>query len=193
MQRHPENPEQGIFESHIHCLNRGLQQGAGTILIFEDDVIFHRFNGQTLEEALLALNGLTDWEALFFGCITNGSVRTVCRHLVKITYRCLAHGYALNRPFAERLVQEQWKGIPFDDLLRRKQKSYYALYPMCAFQGPSRSDNQTVVIDRLRRLFGGLPFIQRTNEWYQNNKILLIALHLLLVGVLAVFVFRLWG
>jgi hypothetical protein len=43
------------------------------------------------------------------------------------------------------------------------------------------SDNETVWIDRVRNLCGGLPFIQRCNEIYQNHKVLVLALHLLAV------------
>ena len=190
--RHPENREKGIFQSHMHCLEQGLKEGAGNILVFEDDVFFQGFDAPALCEACIFLNGSTNWKALFLGCITGGSRKTETKSLVKINYRCLAHGYALNRPFAKRIVREEWRGIPFDDLLRRHSTDFYALYPMCAFQGLSGSDNQTVVIDWMRIFFGGLPFIQKTNEFYQNHKAPCIIVHLAIFLGLGALVLKLW-
>lgn len=190
--RHPENREKGIFQSHIHCLEKGLKEGAENILIFEDDVFFQGFNAQTLGEVCILLNGSTNWKALFLGCITSGSRKTKHKSLVEIKYRCLAHAYALNRSFAGRIAQQKWSGIPFDDLLRRHNTDFYALYPMCAFQGLSRSDNQTVIMDRMRRFFGGLPFIQKTNEFYQNHKPFFVTLHLAVLLGLGALVLKLW-
>ncbi len=190
--KHPENRAQGIFESHMHCLRKGLEAGADHILIFEDDVFFQKFSPTRLYEACSSLNDTANWNALFLGCITTGSRKTKNAALVQIEYRCLAHGYALNRPFAQHIVREKWSGIPFDELLRRRQKSFYALYPMCAFQGRGGTDNQTVAIDRMRRLLGGLPFIQRANEFYQNHKKVLLSINLILLLGLAVLVFSLW-
>jgi len=185
--RHPENREKGIFESHMLCLERGLATGAQHIMIFEDDVFFRDFDPRTLAEACLHLDHLESWNGLFLGGITSTSRKTGVKSLVSIKYRCLSHAYALNAPFARRIVREEWSGIPYDGLLRRNNGDFFATYPMCAFQGLSESDNQTVAIDRMRRLFGGLPFIQKMNEMYQNHKPLFLALHLaafLLLGAL---------
>lgn len=190
--KHPENRTQGIFESHMHCLRKGLKAGADHILIFEDDVFFQKFDERLLHEACAALENSTNWDALFLGCITGGSKKTEHKTLVRVQYRCLAHAYAVNRPFAQRIVRKEWKGIPFDELLRRQQQEFYALYPMCAFQGRDGTDNQTVVIDRIRRFFGGLPFIQKANELYQNHKILLLALNLALLLGLGALICRVW-
>lgn len=190
--RHPEDREQGIFESHLHCLNKGLRDNGRHILVFEDDVFFQEMDSRALREACNSLETAPDWQALFLGCITDGSRKMGDRPLAKITYRCLAHAYALNRPFAEHIARQPWSGIPFDELLRRQQTHFYALYPMCAFQGRAGSDNQTVVIDRLRRLLGGLPFIQKMNEMYQNHKATLFPATLAAVALLVLLTFKLW-
>ncbi len=189
--KHPYNQEEGIFESHMLCLKKGIKEKARHILIFEDDVFFRGFDKQKLQEVCSYLGSGTQWNALFLGCITDGSKKMEKMHLAKITYRCLAHAYALNQPFAKHFVQKKWRGIPFDELLRRHSMDFYALYPMCAFQGLSGTDNQTVVIDRMRRILGGLPFIQKANELYQNRKaVLLSAMGAMLM--LALLTFRLW-
>ena len=40
VKKHPHDSEEGIFESHIACINKGLAAGAGNIVIFEDDILF---------------------------------------------------------------------------------------------------------------------------------------------------------
>ena len=190
--RHPENREKGIFQSHMLCLKKGLAEGARNILIFEDDVFFHNFDVRVLRDTFSYLDSSTNWNAMFLGCITSGSSKTRQKSLVKIKYRCLAHAYALNQPFAKRVAQEEWNGIPFDNLLQRHNTDFYAIHPMCAFQGHSGTDNQTVAIDMIRRLFGGLPFIQKANEFYQNHKVPLIAVHLAVLLMLGVLALNFW-
>jgi GR25 family glycosyltransferase involved in LPS biosynthesis len=192
VEKHPVNREKGIFQSHLACLKRGLSANAKHILIFEDDVFFQGFDAQALRKVCTCLKSDSKWNALFLGCITDGSSRTDIQNLVKIKYRCLAHAYALNQPFAKYIARQPWTGLPFDELLRRRNSDFYALHPMCAFQGLAGSDNQTVMIDRMRRLFGGLPFIQKVNEMYQNNKpVLLLAPLLVLLG-LVLLTIRFW-
>lgn len=179
VEKHPGNPEQGIFESHIHCVNKGVSSGGNHILIFEDDVFFRGFKAGVLREACLYLESRVNWGVFFLGCISSGSAPTESKSVVRVKYRCLAHAYAVNRPFAERLGRQSWRGIPFDDLLRQYNNDFFALYPMIAFQGRAGTDNRTVAIDRMRRLFGGLPFIQKSNEYFYNHKLFIISTHLL--------------
>jgi len=190
--RHPENPVQGIFESHLLCLRKGLTAGAQHILVFEDDVFFRNFDSRALGEACSGLESIGNWNALFLGCITSGSRRTGTRSLARIRYRCLAHAYALNGAFAERIVLEKWNDLPYDVLLRKYSADFFAVYPMFAFQGLAGTDNRTVRIDRMRRFFGGLPFIQQMNELYQNHKTPVLAVHLIVLLGLAVLTCRLW-
>ena len=44
------NPEQGIYESHLLCLQRGQAAGAQRILVFEDDVLFRCFSADRLAQ-----------------------------------------------------------------------------------------------------------------------------------------------
>jgi hypothetical protein len=186
------NPEQGIFASHLLCLNRGLAAGAQHILIFEDDVFFRNIDFPGLADACAELERMDNWDGLFLGCLTSGSSKTGTKSLVRIKYSCLAHAYALNQSFAERIVREKWRSIPYDTLLRKCSGDFFAVYPMCAFQGLAGTDNRTVRIDRLRRFFGGLPFIQRMNEMYQNHKTTVLAAHLAVLLGLVALACRLW-
>ena len=191
MAKHPDNPEHGIFISHMHCLQKGLDAGAENILVFEDDVVFQRYTPGLIPAVTHALQLLADWNALFLGGITSGSQKTGHKNLVRVTYRCLAHAYALNRLFAQEIAQLTWSDIPFDEVLRRHNRDFYAVYPMCAFQGPASSDNKTVAIDRIRRICGGLLFIQTINEFYQNHRRIL-QFSLLFLFALAVLALIVW-
>ncbi len=191
--KHPVNQEKGIFDSHMTCLKMGIQENARNILVFEDDVFFEGFDSNVLQDACSHLDSDSKWNALFLGCITDGSKKDERRNLAQITYRCLAHAYALNVRFANHIAQQGWDGIPFDELLRCHNNEFYALSPMCAFQGLAGSDNQTVVINRLRRIFGGLPFIQKANEFYQNHKMVLLPVSLVVaMALVALLIFNLW-
>ncbi len=189
VKKHSENPEKGIFESHRQCLVQGLASGAETILVFEDDVFFRGFSDSSLHIACDQLKGFPCWDVLLLGGITSGSRKTSAKNLTKVRYRCLAHAYAINRSFAQTIVGKKWNGTPWDEMFRLSGGAFYALYPMCAFQGTEGSDNRTIAIDRVRRFFGGLPFIQRTNELYQNHKLLLTAVPVTVFVILAAFFF----
>ncbi|MCL1979471.1 MAG: glycosyltransferase [Proteobacteria bacterium] len=185
--RDEEDPARGIYESHQRCLSLGLAAGAQHILIFEDDIFFRGCDHQLLDHACRFLQETNTWDAFFLGCLTNGSRPTGQDGVVRIQYRCLAHAYALNRPFAERIAQRPWQGIPIDGLLQAVGGNFFALRPMCGFQGRASSDNKTVWLNRLRSLCGGLPLIQLGNELYQNNKKILILLHLAAVVAIVLF------
>ncbi len=175
--RHPENPEKGIFQSHMKCLKKGLQEGANHILIFEDDILIKNFQPQSLLNAVHFLKNKKSWNAFFLGAISSRMKKTEDPSVVTIQYRCLAHAYALNRPFAKKISRQSWNGIPYDNLLQKQCKEFFALSPMIAFQSAASSDNQTIVLDKMRRFLGGLPFIQKANEFFQHHKFIIICFH----------------
>jgi GR25 family glycosyltransferase involved in LPS biosynthesis len=191
VKKHPRNQEEGIFQSHMECLNHGLDAGAKHILIFEDDILIQSFQPQAVTEAISFLQRIHTWDGFFLGAITSSILPTQITSVVQIKYHCLAHAYALNRSFAQKIVKLAWSGIPFDNLLRQQGENFYALAPMIAFQSTARSDNRTFFLDKMRRFFGGLPFIQRSSELFQRYKIQIILLHILvLTGLFLVFIQR---
>jgi len=188
VKKHPVDCEQGIYESHILCMEKGIRAHADTIVIFEDDIIFDRFNPDTLEKCIDFLATNTGWKIMFLGCMVKKSAKTDNRSVLKIKFRSLAHAYVLTRKFAETIVKIPWQKVPFDDMLRDIQDNQiYAVYPSFAFQSNSRSDNQRYLrLDRFRRLFGGLRRLQKMNEFYHYNKTLIIGGHILLVLLLLI-------
>lgn len=192
VKKHPENQEKGIFQSHMACLGKGLKAGARRILIFEDDILLKNFQPQGLLNAEEFLKNNPNWNGFFLGAISTKISNTDTQSVVKIQYRCLAHAYALNRPFARSIVREPWNNIPFDTLLQKNSRNFFALSPMIAFQSAASTDNQTFFLDKIRRFFGGLPFIQRTNEIYQRHKFLIVCFHFLVFMVLTLFIMNTW-
>ena len=187
--KHPHNCEEGIYESHMACLKKGLQAGADNMVIFEDDILFDRFNRANIENCVDFLEGIKQWDAFFFGCLVSDSKKTQSKSVIKIKYRCLAHAYAVNRRFAESLIKTQWQGEPYDEVLKKCHDRYYAAYPAFAFQSNSPTDNiRNLDLDKFRRMFGGLKRIQKWNEFYYRHKIPVIAAHaiLLLIAVVGV-------
>lgn len=180
VKRNTQNSEQGIFESHMDCIRRGIQANVENMIIFEDDIVFERFDARRLKRCVQFLSQNRDWKAFFLGCLVTGSRPTKSEAVLKIKYRSLAHAYALNRPFAERLLQQPWRNIPFDSMLCRLDCEQYTIYPSIAFQNNTRTDNQRFVqLDKYRRLCGGLRGIQKMNELYYRRTFLVILLHVL--------------
>ena len=188
VKKHPVDCEQGIYESHILCMEKGIRARADTIIIFEDDIVFDRFNPDTIEKCIDFLAANTDWKIMFLGCMVKKSEKTDNRSMLRVRFRSLAHAYVLTREFAETIVKTPWQKIPFDDMLRdMKNNRMYAVYPSFAFQSNSRSDNQRYLpLDRFRRLCGGLRGLQKMNEFYHYNKTLIIGSHILLVLLLII-------
>ncbi|HEX4054722.1 MAG TPA: hypothetical protein VHX86_10700 [Tepidisphaeraceae bacterium] len=191
---HPTNSEQGIFESHIACLRAGLAAGAQNILIFEDDVIFRRFSTRVLARAIRFMKSNADWQIFFFGCFVWSSQKTSFESVLRVRYRCTAHAYVVNRPFAEKLVEQHWREVAYDDLLSNMAGQHcYACYPAFAFQSASSTDNNNLRgIDRARRLVGGLYRLQRWNEFSSRHLRTLIWIHVGIGLVMACMILLRW-
>ena len=189
--RNPTDSEQGIYESHQQCLRQALEENARTIVIFEDDVIFERYDPEHLRKCCRFLEREPDWEAFFLGALVKSSRRTAEPGVLEITYRSLAHAYAVSRPFAERLVGIPWQGVAWDTLLADLKGRYYAAYPCFAFQSDSATDNVNWMgLDRFRRLLGGLKRIQKANEWNRRHVPLLVVLQGVIIATLVVLIWK---
>ena len=186
VEKHPADREQGIYESHMACIRKGLDAGAGNILIFEDDIVFDRFSPATLRNCVDFLANCPGWNMLSFGCMVKSGRRTRNRSILKIRFRSLCHAYVLNRPFAETIIRTPWNKVPLDDMFRDLQdEDTYAVYPAFAFQSNSPSDNlRFLKLDRFRRLCGGLRNLQKLNEIYNRRKPLIIGSHIVLILLL---------
>ena len=180
------DPERGIHFSHMECFRRGLRAGARTILVFEDDILFDRFDPRVLA-ACTRFMAAAEWNMFFLGCLTSGSRRTDTPALLQVRYRGLTHAYAVRSGFAESLLARPWCGQPYDMLLKDRCDGFFAAYPSFAFQSNAATDNLRLRrLDRLRRLCGGLARIQKMDEFYHRHRWAVVAVHALLIaGLLA--------
>lgn len=189
--RHLQNSEQGIYQSHLTCIEKGLSSGADNILIFEDDVVFQRFSAERLNKCTAFLAAHPDWKAFFWGCLVRRSRKTEYPSIRSVTYRSLAHAYAVNRPFAEVLAAKPWQGVAYDAMLSRHAGGFFAIYPSVAFQSGSPSDNaRHRRLDRFRRWCGGLARIQKANEWCHRYSRWLWVFHV--IGLAALLILAVW-
>jgi hypothetical protein len=180
VQRHPKNVEQGMYESHMNCLRKGLAAGADRIVVFEDDVCFDRFDSGRLSRCTRFLSSHPDWRILLLGGLIRSSRRTTDPCVQRVRYQSLAHAYAINRPYAQTLAFRPWQGIVIDTLFRPLTDHIYAVRPMFAFQNNLPSDNDKYrSLELFRRCCGGLERIQKMNEFYHSHRSGIIAVHLL--------------
>lgn len=189
-QKHLMDSEQGIYESHMTCIEKGLAAGARHILIFEDDIVFDGFSLNKLRQCIDFLDKNDHCRLLFLGCLAAKSRRTNSAGILKIDYRSLAHAYVLKHSLAAELVKEKWHQVPYDGMLAGLKDDKFAIYPAFAFQSNAFSDNDNHKgLEMFRRLFGGLGFIQKMNERYHRHRTAIISGHLFLIAFLLWLIF----
>lgn len=183
VEKHPHNIEQGIYESHLKCMQKGIGAGAERILIFEDDVIFDRVTEAHLARARDFLDTHHHWNMLLMGGLISRSWPTAHPSIRRVRYRSLTHAYVVHRRLAESILRQPWNQVPYDDFLKNLvDPETYALYPSIAFQSNSRSDNERYLpLDRVRRWLGGLKKIQQRNERYHRHRNLIIGAHVVAI------------
>lgn len=185
VEEHPTDNEQGIFESHLFCMAKGLAAGARHILIFEDDIVFRGYSSQKLAQGTAFLNQNDRCRLFFLGCLVSGSQPTLSPGILKVDYRALTHAYVIESSLAEELVTQKWHQKPFDVVLAEVPEEKFTHYPAFAFQSNSPSDNARLKkLERIRRFCGGLGFIQKMNERYYRHKAIILAGHLLILAAL---------
>lgn len=183
--KHPSNSEQGIFESHMKCIELGLQHKANTMLVFEDDILLESPVAGALKNAVDFLQSGTAWDLFFLGCFVSKSWPTGFENVLRVRFRSTNHAYAIHARFAERLVNHNWNGKAYDDFLRDMQDTrFFAIFPSIAFQSESPTDNIVQRrVNRLRRLCGGLRWLQKQNEFFHRHTLTIIAIHLAVIGI----------
>lgn len=181
------DPCRGIFASHLLCMEKAIDAGAQQWVVFEDDVVFHRYDPKVLKNAVKHLSACSTWTLLFFGCLIRGSSKTGNPGVKKIRYQALTHAYAVSRAFGKKIASQPWRGTPYDVMLRTLCDDYLGITPFFAFQSNAETDNDACRgLDRFRRCFGGLGFIQLMNEFFHAHRLMVIIGHLAVLGGLAV-------
>lgn len=188
VEKNRENPEKGIYDSHLACMRKGLEARASRILIFEDDICFERFDTAAISQCIDFLRVCPEWNILHLGCLVSGSRKTWNPSVLEISYRCLTHAYLIRSQFAQILEQMPWQGVPYDGLLA-EYGDQYAIYPAIAFQSNSPTDNDSLArLDRCRRAMGGLRRIQKLNEVFHRHKTAIILMNIIAVGLFLIWI-----
>jgi len=180
--RHPNDATEGIYESHLACLRKGIEAGARRFLVFEDDVVFDRFSVDSVRNIAEFVDSSKDFRILFLGCLVKKSWPTDFPMIRGIAFQALTQAYAISEEFAATILRDYpWHGQPYDDFLRDlPQTGFYVLCPAIAFQSNSPSDNKPyLALDFLRRAMGGLTRLQKFNEFFHCHRRLIIAVHIL--------------
>ncbi len=133
--RHPENPEKGCFESHVRVCKNALKSGYKTVLVFEDDVRFLKnATNRTRRNVQYFMENCKNWDILYFGLIVERM--WLSRHLgVAHCYGDGAHAYLVSRSGMEKIVSMK-NDMPYDVVLKNTLKAAYCLFPMIAIQAP---------------------------------------------------------
>ncbi len=179
--RHPEKGIIGSWEAHRSVAMRALAEGAGRVLIFEDDVLFNRrVTPRTLRAIAAALDSLPEGWMLFY--LGHWPLRAwFLRPGVLRTSSGCAHAYIASRRLLEWLRDHPWgtPGIDRHPLVGRALDSAYAmlpgtyaLFPMIATQAVSPSDNFTAAQKRRRKNKWRLRHLvthSRHREWLLSH------------------------
>lgn len=186
VEKHPHDCEQGIYDSHLQCLRKGLEAGAERIMVFEDDIVFDGATPERIAHIIAFIDTHKRWHMLLLGGLVSRSEPTDHPSIRRVRYRSLTHAYVIHCRLADDIVRQPWKKVPYDDFLKHlDDRETYALYPSIAFQSNSVSDNERYLpLDRFRRLCGGLKAIQKRNEFYHSHRALVIGAHLVVILLL---------
>ncbi|MDR3090288.1 MAG: glycosyltransferase [Desulfobulbaceae bacterium] len=192
--RHSTDIAQGIYESHCACLQKGIAHQARRFLVFEDDVFFSlsRCSASIMRDIGRFVTTEPHWNILFLGCMVKKSWPSHYPSIRGVAFQTLAHAYAINSAFAARILREYfWSGQPYDDFLRDlPQDGFYTVYPAIAFQSDASSDNKPyLLLDAARRALGGLARLQKMNEFFHCHRRLILALHALVILLVAALIF----
>ena len=92
----PSSGVRGCFLSHMHAIRQASRDGAGSILIMEDDIAFRKDADRIGLEAIEEL-GDKSWDIIYFGHALEAGSIPADRKMEKISEPLLlAHFYALN-------------------------------------------------------------------------------------------------
>lgn len=94
----------GCVLSHLKIIEQAKQQNLESVLIFEDDCIFHP---KFIEKATVAVNELYNkhWDLLYFGGEPNGICERYTKHLNKATNGIYqTHAYAVHKNFYDSIL-----------------------------------------------------------------------------------------
>lgn len=126
----------GCFTSHITVLKQGLESNTKYIMVTEDDVYFEYSDPDIIPKIfkfLETLNDQTIW-CCCLGYFTDSPLIWINNHIIALEKCYCTHAYIVPRQTAERLINMEWKDVPYDMHWHDVIKVFYSPRPMIAFQ-----------------------------------------------------------
>lgn len=167
--KHPNNGQQGCFESHINVIREAYNKGSQNVLIFEDD--FDPSIYLTPDNLQKAVNFMKshDYDIFFLGCfpqvlhfkaILQKSDEPVTisqkiknnlptsSQIYKI-HAWMSHAYVLSRPMMEKMKDMSYTGSQIDYIYSYNNNAY-AILPSLFYQRNLSSDIDNTWYVRLK-------------------------------------------
>jgi len=136
VERSSKGGKHGCFTSHIKVLNKGLETGNEYIMIMEEDIYFDYLDPEIFTKIFKFIETCDKnikW-CLCLGYFTASKSTTVTDDIVTLNKCYCSHAYIVPRQTAEKLIEMEWKEIPYDIQWHEVIEIFYAPYPMIAFQ-----------------------------------------------------------
>lgn len=129
------------LRSHLAVVENAYKSRSSSVLIIEDDVIFHPDLRRVFSEYIKELPD--DWDMLFFGALHGEPPTPVTKHIVKLTHSLSTYAYALKHTIYEAFIDLNRQLLTvLDENTRALQKEFncYCFMPHLAWVEEDYSD-----------------------------------------------------
>lgn len=136
-----ENPERGCYNSHREIAKFALEKNYSNIMVFEDDVVFHRIARDNEMKVINKFISLNVGDLLYLGGLLGEMQWTGNRGIVRCELYC-TQSYIIHRAGMEKLASAPYSGLPIDVYFKLNLQSF-SVFPMLTSQIPEdvcRSD-----------------------------------------------------
>lgn len=140
--------EVGCLLSHLQIIKEAKEKNLDNIVVFEDDIIFHKEFNSLFNEFIKQVPA--DWNMIYFAGNHQGPTQKIMPNIMRLSYTFTTHAYIMKNTMFDRVISE----IP---KLERQVDVYYALFhrfyptycflPHLIFQRPGISDIHNVYSD----------------------------------------------
>ena len=127
--------------SHLAVIENARQNNDSSVLIIEDDVIFHPELNRVFPLYIEQLPA--DWDMLFFGALHGEKPIPVANHIVKLTHSLSTYTYALKHTIYDAFIDLNRQALTvLDENTRALQKEFncYCFMPHLAWVEEDYSD-----------------------------------------------------
>lgn len=129
------------LQSHLAVVKEAYENKGSSVLIIEDDVVFHPDLNRIFSQYVKQLPA--DWDMLFFGALHGEPLIPVSDHLVKLTHSLSTYMYALKYTIYEAFIDLNRQALTvLDENTRALQKQFncYCFMPHLAWVENDYSD-----------------------------------------------------